>query len=208
MINEKLPLILEMITSRRELHGRWLNTLSFLEYIGTRKILKSLPADILDETLLSHISEEAFHSLFFKRLARKITLKNYSFREEELLIPKESERYFQNLDKRSGEVSNANEMLSYFYTTWIVETRAVAVYSLYNRILKAKQFPFTLNPILKDEEKHLIQVKDSIEEMDPRHQSHFRELVEFEEEEFTRFLQYLEREVFQGKEEAIISYLR
>ena len=205
MINGKLHLILEEITSRPILHGRWLNTLSFLEYIGTRKILKSLPANILDETLLSHISEEAFHSLFFKKLIRKVTLKNCSFREEELLAPKESERYFQNLDTKSGDISNANGMLNYLYTTWIIETRAVAVYSLYNQILKAKQFPFTLNPILKDEEKHLTQVKYSIEGMDLHHQTHFQELMEFEEGEFTLFLQCLEREVFQGKAEATVS---
>ena len=207
MIPTELQLILEEIVSYRALHGRWLNTLSFLEYIGTRKILKSLPADILDEILLSHISEEAFHSLFFKKLARKVTQNNYSFREEELLLPEKCEDYFQNLDKKAESLSGGNKVLNYLYTTWIVETRAVNVYSLYNQILQAKRFPFTLNPILKDEEKHLKQVKNLIEKMDSRYEAHFQELMAFERKEFTSLLKDLKINVLQNKEGAIVSPL-
>ncbi|MCY4512689.1 MAG: hypothetical protein OXB86_03265 [Bdellovibrionales bacterium] len=196
----ELRLILENIVSSRKIHGRWLNTLSFLEYIGTRKILKSLPANILDETLLSHVAEEAFHSLFFKKLARKLTVNNYSFKEEEMLAPEECENYFQQLDKKAELISNEKPDLNYLYTTWIVETRAVSVYSLYNKILKEKQFSFTLNPILKDEEKHLAQVKNCIQQMDSRHEIHFQELMGFEEQEFSVLLEHLKKTVFQKTE--------
>lgn len=191
----ELRLILENIVSSRKIHGRWLNTLSFLEYIGTRKILKSLPAETLDETLLSHIAEEAFHSLFFKKLARKLTANNYSFKEEEMLAPEECENYFQQLDGKAELISSGNPVLNYLYTTWIVETRAVKVYSLYSQILREKQFTFTLNPILKDEEKHLTQVKNFIQQRDSRHEIHFQELVEFEEGEFTALLEHLKKAV-------------
>ena len=196
----ELQHILEKIISCQKLHGRWLNTLSFLEYIGTRKILKSLPADILDETLLSHIAEEAFHSLFFKKLARKLTANNYSFKEEEMLTPKECESYFQQLDQKAELISNGKPELNYLYTTWIVETRAVNVYSLYNKILKEKQFSFTLNPILKDEEKHLMQVKHFIQQMDSQHKIHFKELIGFEGGEFLTLLGHLKKAVFQKTE--------
>ena len=195
MISTELQLVLEEVTSCQRLHGRWLNTLSFLEYIGARKILKSLPADILDETLLSHIAEEAFHSLFFKKLARKVTQNNYSFREEELLLPEKCEDYFQKLDKKAESLSSGNKILNYLYTTWIVETRAVTVYSLYNRILQTKQFPFTLNSILKDEEKHLKQVKDLIEQIDNQHKIHFQDLIAFEKKEFMSLLKDLKESV-------------
>ena len=200
MVHTELRLVLKEITSCRRLHGRWLNTLSFLEYIGTRKILKSLPADILDETLLSHIAEEAFHSLFFKKLVRKVTLHNYSFGEEELLAPEECEGYFQNLDRKAEALSNGDKILNYLYTTWIVETRAVTVYSLYNQILREKQFSFTLNPILKDEEKHLNQVKNLIQKKDSRHEIHFQELRAFEEQEFGSLLVDLKKNVLHGGE--------
>ena len=203
LMNTELRFVLEGITSCRGLHGRWLNTLSFLEYIGTRKILKSLPARILEETLLSHVTEEAFHSLFFKKLARKVTLHNCSFKKEELLAPKECEGYFQNLDRKAESLSNGDKILNYLYTTWIVETRAVKVYSLYNEILTEKQFSFTLNSILKDEEKHLNQVKNLIQERDSQYEIHFQELAAFEEREFGSLLGDLKKTVLYSKEKEI-----
>ena len=71
--------ILEKVTSEKALHSRWLNTLSYLEYIGTRKILKSLPAHIFGKVFLEHVNEEARHSLFFKNLAQKRGSKESKF---------------------------------------------------------------------------------------------------------------------------------
>ena len=202
-MNTELRVVLKEMTSCRELHGRWLNTLSFLEYIGTRKILKSLPAQILNETLLSHITEEALHSLFFKKLARKVTLGDCSFGKKELLAPDECENYFQNLDRKAETLSGRDKILNYLYTTWIVETRAVRVYSLYNQILREKRFSFTLNSILKDEEKHLNQVKNLIQERDNRHEIHFQELTAFEGREFGSLLGNLKKYVFHGRKAEI-----
>ena len=200
-LSGKLKLVLKRIVSRRTLHGRWLNTLSFMEYIGTRKILKSLPAEILNETLLCHIHEEASHSLFFKRLARKVEGEDRlpaeggrCFRKEEMLTPAEGSIYFQSLDRKSAELSGGSALLNYLYTTWTLETRATAVYLLYNRILKNAGAPFSLNPVLKDEKKHLQQVKHSIEKIDADCRARFKELKEFEEKAFSRFLQNLEKE--------------
>ena len=196
----QIELVLERIVSHRALHGRWLNTLSFMEYIGTRKILKSLPAEILNETLLRHIHEEASHSLFFKKLARKVSADSLRFREEEMLSPTKCNAYFQSLDRKSAELSRGNTLLNYLYTTWTVETRATAVYSLYNRILKNKKFSFSLNPVLKDEKSHLKQVKTSIEKIDTGFSPRFQELTAFEKKAFALLLQSLEREVFRETE--------
>ena len=91
-------------------------------------------------------------------------------------------------------------MLNYLYTTWIVETRAVRVYSLYNQILRQKQFSFTLNSILKDEEKHLNQVKNLIQARDREHETHFQELAAFEEREFASLLGDLKKNVLCSQE--------
>ena len=194
-VSNQLERALNGITKCQKTHGQWLNTLSFMEYIGARKILKALPASVLNETLLGHISEEAFHSLFFKKLARKVTGGDPRFKEEDMLAEEECEGYFQNIDKKSKEISKGDVLLNYLYTTWAVETRAVCVYSIYNRILKDGGFFFSLNSVLKDETGHLKQVENSIGERDENHKLHFQELMKFECREFSSLLCALEREV-------------
>ncbi len=188
--------ILEKIVSNKDLHSYWLNTLSFLEYIGTRKMLKSLPAPILNETLLEHINEESRHSLFFKRLARKMSGKNLSFHNHEMLCPKKTENYFQQVDQEAKKISQSNTTLNYLYTTYIVESRATSVYSIYNKILENKSFSFTVNPILKEEEKHLETVIYSIRKLDPFSEQNFEELKEYEHQVYFTLLRHLEKEIF------------
>ena len=57
--------ILELIVSDRFIHAKWLNALSHLEYIGTRKIIKSQLSENIDYETLKHIHEESRHALFF-----------------------------------------------------------------------------------------------------------------------------------------------
>jgi hypothetical protein len=42
----------------KKLHARWLNTFSYLEYIGFRKIVKSQMAEALTNKVISHALEE------------------------------------------------------------------------------------------------------------------------------------------------------
>ncbi len=188
--------ILERIISDKTTHSSWLNTLSFLEYIGTRKMLKSLPAHSLNETLLEHINEESRHSLFFKRLAKKVSGKDLSFHEHEMLCSKQAESYFQQIDQKSKTLSRSNTILNYLYTTYIVELRATLVYSIYNKILERNDFPFTVNCILKEEEKHLETVMYSIKKLDPFSEQNFEEIKEYEHQIYFTLLRNLEEEVF------------
>jgi len=60
-----LPEILE----KPSIHARMVNTFSMLEYIGTRKILKSQDAPSMTLSLLAHIQEEIRHAQMLKKLA-------------------------------------------------------------------------------------------------------------------------------------------
>lgn len=187
--------ILEKIISDKKQHAYWLNTLSFLEYIGTRKILKSLPAKHFNVTLLEHINEEARHSLFFKKLAQKILKKNLSFHFDEMVCAKDAEAYFQKIDKKAKDFAQYNPLLNYLYTTYMIESRAVLVYSIYNKVLDRNNFPFSLNPVLKDEEKHLDFVVASIRQLDPFAEKHFEELKTCEYSEYFSLLISLEEKI-------------
>ena len=188
--------ILEEVISDEKLHARWLNTLSYLEYIGTRKILKSFPAHELNKTFLEHINEEARHSLFFKKLAEKIAKKSLCFKSHELLAPKEGSDYFQQVDHYSVKFSFLNPMTSYFYTTYTVEQRALVVYPLYNELLKKKGFSFSIQSVLNDEKNHLEFVFKAIQKADPLWEKNLEEMRHFEHQKYFSFLNALEKDVF------------
>lgn len=188
--------LLEKITSDNSLHSRFLNTLSYLEYIGSRKMLKSLPSSILDKTLLDHINEETRHSLIFKRLAEKCSKKSMRFGEEELLAGQSAENYFQKVDHYSLKFSFDNPILNYLYTTYAVEQRALVFYSLYNDFLKKKGFSFSVSSILDDEIKHLDSVLNQIQSKDFNWENHLDEINHFEHKKYFSFLIDLEKAVF------------
>ena len=188
--------ILEKVTSDKALHSRWLNTLSYLEYIGTRKILKSLPAHIFGKTFLEHINEEARHSLFFKNLAQKEAQKNLSFQAHEMLAPQSASDYFQKVDHYNEMFSFSNPLLNYFYTTYTVEQRALVVYSLYNEILKRKGFSFSIQSVLNDEKAHLDFVFEKIQKWDPLWEKNLENSKHFEHQKYFSLLIALEQAAF------------
>lgn len=172
-------------------HARWLNTLSFLEYIGARKIIKSQEAPHLDLMILEHISEETRHAYFFKGLSNKVwpgACPNY--REEELLAGKASEKYFQSLDRMvTEELGMPTTRLNYLYVTWLVEERAVSVYGLYSQIMRREDRDFKLQAILSDENRHLQETRFLIQKLDSKQASARQKLfAEKEEKEYENLL--------------------
>ena len=188
--------LLEKISSDDSLHARFLNTLSYLEYIGSRKMLKSLPSSVLDKVLLDHINEETRHSLILKSLAQKLAKKNMGFTEEEMIAGESAKNYFQEVDHYSLKFSFDNPVLNYLYTTYAVEQRALVFYSLYNDILKKRAFSFSLSSILDDELKHLDFVLNEIKSKDFNWENNLDEINQFEHKKYFTFLIDLEKSVF------------
>lgn len=158
-------------------------------------MLKSLPAHILSRSFLDHINEEARHSLFFKRLAEKQAKTSLSFKEHEMLVPQSASDYFQKVDHYSMKFSFSNPVINYLYTTYIVEQRALALYSLYDEVLKKKQAGFSLRPVLNDEKKHLDFVFEKIQKTDPLWEKNLEEISYFEHQKYFSFLIALEEEL-------------
>jgi hypothetical protein len=156
------------------LHARLVNTLSRMEYIGVRKMLKARHADLLDEAGLQHIIEEASHALRLKRAAiklnggRQLGVQNYS--EADTLAGPSGEEYMQGVDRAceallapveldGPERSEANYLLS----TAAIEIRADAFYPVYEECLQEAEAGFSVNAILKDELRHLQEMQQSLE---------------------------------------------
>jgi hypothetical protein len=155
------------------LHVRWLNTFSYLEYVGFRKIVKSQRAEVLTAAILGHACEEGRHALGLKKLAVKLGGAEFdSYAPEVLLCGEEAEAYFQDLDKACDEAfaDRSNEeraKLTYCYVTWLVERRALDVYGIYKKALGDSDIARKLGGLLAEETKHLADVKALLRAGDP-----------------------------------------
>lgn len=212
-IQRDLKIFLEKVVKNTKQHTHWLNTLAFMEHIGSRKIIKSQNSSTLDLTLLQHISEEARHAFYFKTLAHKLSPVDCpSFEEKYMIKGADSEDYFQAIDHHAEEDlanSSRKNILNYLYTTWMIEERAIMLYKLYNEVLSrtdlilnasskkpkresfsvrslkvSKPVRFNLNFILQEEDHHLKTVIQIIQEKDPDFQSRKERLFNYEQVQF------------------------
>ncbi len=188
-LEKDLQFFLQNIVQNKSLHTRWLNTLAFMEHIGSRKIIKSQNSMTLDHFILQHISEEARHAFYFKNLAYKLSPSDCpNFEESYMIKGSSSEDYFQNIDHKAEEEladSPDKKLLNYLYTTWMVEERAIVLYELYNQILKNNKIPFNLNFILREEDHHLKMVIQIIQQKDPDFKERAIRLFKYERVAFT-----------------------
>ena len=198
----RLRRLFERIIPDDELHAGWLNVLSYLEYMGSRKIFKTQKQDHIDEALLRHASEEARHALVLKQMVEKILpgQKN-SYEHEGLLCGFSAFRYFQSLDamvKRglsNGGESRDFSYRCYVYVSYIIEIRANWLYKIYSEELKKAGSSVSVNMIINDEIRHLEDMKEEIERTDPGYESRIEDFLKREERWFVRLIDNLEKSI-------------
>lgn len=180
-------------------HALWLNTLSLLEHIGSRKILLTQSNEFTSEMILRHATEEARHALFFKKAARLIRADfNSGYQPNELLNGSSAKMYFAKLDatvrknlKRDAISKDIFAYLAYLYTTTVIELRAMTVYGAYDELLQSNSQLLSLQNLILEEQGHLEEMSDELKRLDSRFQSRLNELVEKEEKLFQKFLSQL-----------------
>ena len=171
----QLETLIGMIVKDPQLHARWLNTFSFLEYVGFRKIVKSQRAEALNATILAHAVEEGGHALRLKKLAMQVGGPAFeTYAAEVLLCGEEAEDYFQALDHQceaqfSDRDEQARAKLTYLYVTWLIERRALDVYGAYKMALSGMAIVQKLEGLLAEEIGHLRQVESELAISDPQH---------------------------------------
>ena len=158
--------ILPQIVASPLLHARMVNTLSRMEYVGTRKMLKARDSARVDNDGLTHIIEEASHALRLKRAAIKLNggdengVATYS--SEHTLAGDAAENYLQQVDRACEKIvancglsfDDQNEA-NYILSSVAIEVRADCFYPVYEQCLVDAGAPFSVASILKDEVKHL-----------------------------------------------------
>ena len=158
--------ILIKVVQQPELHGKFLNTLSLLEYIGARKIMKSQEESRINPTILAHMTEEIRHAQILKKLAMKVggeSVKTYA--EESLICGQEARAYIQAIDRAAeAVVGTKNSWVNYLLTTLVIEERAQELYPFYDDLLVPLGLGGPLRAIFREEEGHLEQVIAALKE--------------------------------------------
>ncbi len=200
---DRLEDLVGRIVANTALHARWLNTFSYLEYVGFRKIVKSQRAEALTSAILGHACEEGRHALGLKKLAVKLGGAGFdSYAPQLLLCGEEAERYFQDLDQFCDAVfadrsEEERVKLAYGYVTWLVERRALEVYGTYKKALGESEIARKLAGLLAEETKHLSDIEVLLQAADPAFPARSKELEAVENQLYQVFIAALTKELTQ-----------
>jgi hypothetical protein len=185
------------IAKHPQIHAKFLNTLSFMEYMGSRKILKSQRAESITFELLSHTAEEIRHAQTFKKIALKISDgKVSSYSAEHLFCGVEAATYFQTLDQTAAQrLGTPDSWANYLLTTLLIEERANQIYPFYEEILAAAGYPGYLKLIVREENSHLQDIAAEITGNTPLSPTLLNELRKIEGAAFAKFTASLKAEL-------------
>lgn len=162
----------------RARHGRWLNTLSLMEHIGSRKIMLS-QGESSDEQVLKHLSEETRHAHFFRRAAEKEAGRPVRYVDADLAAPASARLYFGRLDAGLSRVAGPGA-LAYLYVTQAIEVRAGWLYALYESVLREAGHPLSLRSVIAEEDLHLAQMDAELARRDPLYAERAPRFLELE----------------------------
>lgn len=140
-------------------HALFLNMLSMLEHLGSRKIMLSQMNRVMTEDTLKHLAEEARHAYFFKRHAERIAKKSLDgWTDENTLCRVPAAMYFGRLD--AGITRNVGEDAAYGWVSLIIELRACWLYAIYQKVLEKSADHMSLKSLLAEEDMHLAEMFD------------------------------------------------
>ena len=165
--------LLTTIINSDELHAKWLNTLSFLENCGARKIAACEHPTLVKEEMLKHASEEFRHAHHLKRQIGKVSSNSMSTYSPSLMLGGVSTlHYLKALDikasrylKKLGLPKHSIKEIAYLLVTYAIELRAEELYPIYDSALRRASSPVAVKSILLEEKEHLDEMKEGLKQI-------------------------------------------
>lgn len=196
--------ILYKIILNEHLHTRWLNTLSYMENTGARKISDCEHPETVDIIQLKHAAEEHRHAYYLKKQIQKLNFNAcMHYHSSELLAPLHTKQYLQNLDikcsrylkEQFGLKGKDLKYASYLFVTYAIELRADRLYPSYQEVLTEQQSKITVKSIILEEEGHLEEMMAMLERFDPNWEQHACHMTAIENSLFDEWFSVISREV-------------
>ncbi|GEN74564.1 hypothetical protein [Chryseobacterium hagamense] len=160
----ELYTLLEGIVKDDFTHAKWLNTLSFMENAGARKISACEHSSEVSLIQLKHAAEEHRHAYYLKKQILKISNEVCTaYQSNELLAPLATRQYLHSLDIKACRYLQKQFRLSkeelkyaaYLFVTYAIEVRADELYPVYQEVLTRYSSKIMVKSIILEEEGHL-----------------------------------------------------
>lgn len=185
-------------------HSRFLNTLSYMENSGARKISASEHPSTVTTMILKHAAEEHRHAYYLKKQLDKMGLGICpTYAKEQLLAPLESCAYLNKLDiftsrylkKELGLTGPELRYAAYLLVTYAIELRADALYPIYQAALSDLKHKVTVKSIILEEAGHLEEMILQLKAFSADWEIHAARIVDLENNLFTRWIAALNQAV-------------
>ncbi|MES2457541.1 MAG: hypothetical protein V4594_18435 [Bacteroidota bacterium] len=196
--------ILENIVNNNALHAKWLNTLSYMENAGAKKISASEHKENVNLIILKHAAEEHRHAYYLKKQLDKLEgglCKTYT--NEELLTPNHTKFYLNALDvavcrylKQHFDLSGYElKFAAYLFVTYAIEVRADELYPVYQEVLTNAGSRVTVKSIILEEEGHLEEMLNQLKTFSPDWERHAQIVIEIEQQMFGDWISHLDKQI-------------
>lgn len=181
-------------------HAHFLNTLSFMENAGARKISASEHPETVTTMILKHAAEEHRHAYYLKKQLDKIELGICpTYARAELIAPKESCFYLHKLDVYTSRYLKDNlglngaelKYAAYLFVTYAIELRADELYPVYQQALTQTQHKVTVKSIILEEAGHLEEMIAQLHRFSADWEFHAQKIVAIEDKLFNAWIQEL-----------------
>ncbi|WP_343638419.1 hypothetical protein [Chryseobacterium sp.] len=198
--------LLKKIVQEGNTHAKWLNTLSFMENAGARKISKCEHPTLVSQIQLKHAAEEHRHAYYLKKQIGKINpelCKTYE--STELLAPIATSQYLHSLDIKAcrylQEAFQLNKTdikyAAYLFVTYAIEVRADELYPVYQQALTEASSKIMVKSIILEEEGHLEEMIHQLNEFSPDWKHHADHILDIEKELHKEWINAITEEVAQ-----------
>ncbi|MEG0925493.1 hypothetical protein [Chryseobacterium sp.] len=198
--------LLKKIVQDGKAHAKWLNTLSFMENAGARKISKCEHPTLVSQIQLKHAAEEHRHAYYLKKQIGKIDpelCKTYE--STELLAPIATRQYLHSLDIKSCRYLQEAFQLTkedlkyaaYLFVTYAIEVRADELYPVYQQALTEESSRIMVKSIILEEEGHLEEMINQLNEFSADWKLHAEHILTIEKELHEAWINAVTEEVEQ-----------
>lgn len=198
--------LLKKIVQEGNTHAKWLNTLSFMENAGARKISKCEHPTLVSQIQLKHAAEEHRHAYYLKKQIGKINpelCKTYE--STELLAPIATSQYLHSLDIKAcrylQKAFNLDKTdikyAAYLFVTYAIEVRADELYPIYQQALTEASSKIMVKSIILEEEGHLEEMIHQLNEFSPDWKHHAEHILTIEKELHKEWINAITEEVAQ-----------
>lgn len=195
---------MENIVNDNVLHAKWLNTLSYMENAGAKKISASEHKEHVNLIILKHAAEEHRHAYYLKKQLEKLggdLCKTYT--NDELLAPNHTKFYLNALDvavcrylKQQFNLTGYElKFAAYLFVTYAIEVRADELYPVYQDVLTKAGSKVNVKSIILEEEGHLEEMLNQLKSFSNDWQMHAELVIKIEQDMFDAWISSLGRQL-------------